>query len=325
MGNSKHCFPLFDAHDPLPVELWAPDAKAPILFCCDHADRIVPARLNRLGLHPDVFDRHIAYDIGAAAVTRRLAEYFHAPAVLSVYSRLVIDVNRAWSDSSLIPLRSDGVSIPGNHNLSHADVQSRIDGCLMPYYCALDCALERILTRGQTPILVSIHSFTPRMNDFDRPWEIGVLWDYDPRIPRPLILTLSETFRLRVGDNLPYSGRNTQGGVIETFASPRGFPNVLIELRQDLIYTDDGAAFWAALLMEALTPILQNPGLNCAELYPRPIGDRSFKPAPPFLQKNCPSKKLHWRKKTLTNVPDPCKNHSSGCGGVAQLVRAEES
>ncbi|HEY0837634.1 MAG TPA: N-formylglutamate amidohydrolase [Azospirillum sp.] len=261
--------PLIGPDDPPPVSVLNAQGRAPVVLVCDHASPAVPKALGRLGLGEEQFARHIAYDIGAAEVTRRLAERFAAPAVLSGYSRLVIDVNRALEDPTAVPVVSDDVVIPGNRALDAEEMRRRVDAFFTPYQDAVAAAIAAKRARGQVPALVSIHSFTPEMRGVARPWHVGVLWDRDPRIPVPLIERLRADGRWVVGDNEPYSGRNTLGGTVEAHATPAGLPNVLIEVRQDLIATAEGAALWARVLGDALLPILADPDLYRIELYPR--------------------------------------------------------
>jgi predicted N-formylglutamate amidohydrolase len=261
--------PLIGPGDPPPVTILNPEGRAPVVLVCDHASPAVPKALDRLGLGEEQFGRHIAYDIGAAEVTRRLAERFSAPAVLSGYSRLVIDLNRALEDSTAVPVVSDDVVIPGNRALDAEETRRRVDAFFTPYHDAIAAVIADKRAQGQVPALLSIHSFTPVMRGVARPWHVGVLWDRDPRIPIPLIGRLRADGRWVVGDNEPYSGRNTLGGTVETHATPAGLPNVLIEVRQDLIATPEGAAEWAGILDDALVPILADPDLYRVELYPR--------------------------------------------------------
>ena len=261
--------PLLGPDDPPPVTVLNPDSESALLLVCDHATRAVPKALDQLGLTEEQLCRHIAYDIGAAEVTKRLAARFGATAVLSGYSRLVIDPNRALDDPTAIPVVSDDVIIPGNRALDAAEEQRRVEAIFNPYHAAIAAEVARRRARGQVPAMVSIHSFTPMMRGVARPWHVGVLWDRDPRIPLPLIERLRADGRWCVGDNEPYSGRNTAGGTVETHATPAGLPNVLIEVRQDLIAIAEGVALWAGVLGDALEPILADPALYRVELYPR--------------------------------------------------------
>ena len=64
---------LLGPDDPPPFELVNPGGSASLLLVCDHASHAVPAALHGLGLDESTLRRHIGWDIGAAEVTRRLA------------------------------------------------------------------------------------------------------------------------------------------------------------------------------------------------------------------------------------------------------------
>lgn len=261
--------PLLGPDDPPAATVLNPAGAAPVVLVCDHAARAIPRALGTLGLGDADLSRHIAYDIGAAAVTERLAVRLDAPAVLSGYSRLVIDPNRHLDDPTAIPVVSDGVVIPGNRAVDAAEAGRRVDAIFTPYHDLVARTIAGKRADGSVPAIVSIHSFTPVMRGMARPWHVGVLWDADPRIARPLIGRLEADGRWCVGDNQPYSGVGTMGGTVETHAYPAGLPNVLLEVRQDLIATPEGADRWAAALGDALSPILKDPDLYRVRVYPR--------------------------------------------------------
>lgn len=261
------CPPLLGPGDPPPVTVLNREGRAPVLVLCDHAANAVPERLGRLGLDEAAFGRHIAYDVGAAGVTRLLSRRFDAPAVLSGYSRLVVDINRAVDDPTWLPEISDGVVVPGNRGLGAAEVAARRRAIYDPYHAAVAAEVDRMLGEGRVPAIVSIHSFTPVMRGFERPWHLGVLWDRDPRLSVPLIEALRRDPRLVVGDNEPYTGRDTLGSTMDVHATRRGLPHVLIELRQDLVATPAGEAEWAGILAGALSALLDDPALYRVERY----------------------------------------------------------
>ena len=252
--------PLFAPDEPAPYEGFNPSGAAPLLLVCDHATRDLPRRLGTLGLREAELSRHIAWDIGIAEVTRGLARRLDAPAVLSRFSRLAIDPNRALDDPTLIPQISDGVVVPGNQDLSPAQVCARIDGLHRPYHEAVRQTLDGLVARGPAPAVVSMHSFTPVMKGVERPWHVGVLWDDDPRLPLPLMARLRAQ-GIAVGDNQPYSARDGHGHTLFEHAAPRGLACVLIEIRQDLIDTHHGAAGWTERLCDALRVVLENAGV----------------------------------------------------------------
>lgn len=243
-----------------PVETLNLTGTAPILLLCDHAANRVPQALGDLGVPPQEMERHIGYDIGAAAITRLLSEWFDAPAVLSAYSRLVIDLNRRLEDPTSIPPVSDGTVIPGNQHLTAADRAARADALFRPYHARVTDILDGFAGRGVRPAVLSIHSCTPVMAGFERPWHIGILWNRDARIPEPLMAELARGGDLCVGDNQPYSGRDNHGYTMTHHAENRALPHVLIEVRQDLIGTPGGQRAWAERLYQAFIPVLASLG-----------------------------------------------------------------
>ncbi len=243
-----------------PYEGFNSSGEAPLLLICDHASRDLPRRLGTLGLSEAELLRHIAWDIGIAEVTRGLARRLDAVALLSRFSRLAIDPNRALDDPTLIPQISDGVVVPGNQDLSPDEVRARIDGLYRPYHQALRQTLDGLVARGPAPAVVSMHSFTPVMKGVERPWHLGVLWDDDPRLPLPLMARLRAQ-GVFVGDNQPYTARDGHGHTLFEHAAPRGLAHVLIEIRQDLIDTHHGAAAWTERLGDALEAVLENAGV----------------------------------------------------------------
>ncbi|MDH3234380.1 MAG: N-formylglutamate amidohydrolase [Alphaproteobacteria bacterium] len=247
---------LLSADEPAPFEVVNPDGAAPFLLLCDHASERVPAALEHLGLDEPVIRRHIGWDIGAAEVSRRLSHRFDAPLVLSGYSRLVIDCNRELDDPTSIPEISDGVIISGNRSLHPRAIEARQAQIFHPYHNAVRAALKRFADRGHAPGIISMHSFTPVFRGDERPWHIGVLWNKDPRIPKPFIANLQADSDIAVGDNEPYSGVDQYGYSISNHAEAHGFPHVLIEIRQDLIDTHHGAAAWSERIARTLGPAL---------------------------------------------------------------------
>lgn len=247
--------------EPAPFEVVAADPRHPALLVCDHASARIPARLGTLGLPPAKLADHIALDIGAGALTRALEQRLQVPAVLTGYSRLVIDCNRRLEDPTAFPEWSDGVQVPGNAGLGSGERELRAETLYWPYHHAVRDQLARLEDLASAPALIAIHSFTPTMDGAARPWEIGILWDKDPRIPVPLMTRLREVPELKVGDNQPYSGKHPADFTVDHHAEAEGLPHVSIEVRQDLITTDEGVDRWADLLAEALVPILDDASL----------------------------------------------------------------
>lgn len=258
---------LLRAGDPAPFSVLNPLGRAKVLLVCDHASRAVPQALAGLGLSDSDLAKHIGWDIGAAALTAELSRRWDAPAILSGYSRLVVDCNRVLGEATSMPAVSDGIRVPGNEALSVADAAVRAEECYWPYHAAVAGALDRFAAAGVAPAVVSMHSFTPSMNGVERPWEVGVLWDQDPRLAVPLIANLARLHGLTVGDNEPYSARDPHGLTLRHHVQPRGLPNVLLEMRQDEVGTDAGVRRYADYLETAFAPILADPSLYRPAIY----------------------------------------------------------
>jgi predicted N-formylglutamate amidohydrolase len=247
--------------DPRPFNILQTQPSQPALLVCDHASNRVPPKFHNFGVSTEDMQTHCALDIGAGPVTRLLSRSLGLPAVLAGYSRLVVDCNRRLDDATAFPVSIDGVMVPGNHQLTHADRQARADALYWAYHHAVRDQLGRLESIAKAPALIAIHSFVPVRVGKHRPWDIGVLWDKDPRMPVPLIEGLRKIPDLVVGDNEPYSGKHIHDFTIDHHAEAEGLPHVSIEMRQDLIDTDAGAEHLAELLASVLRPILSDPDL----------------------------------------------------------------
>ncbi|MBV8103920.1 MAG: N-formylglutamate amidohydrolase [Hyphomicrobiales bacterium] len=243
-----------------PVETVEGRLDAGVLVVCDHASNAIPPGYDSLGLGREALERHIAYDIGAAELARALAARLEAPAVLSTFSRLLIDPNRGADDPTLVMRYSDGAIVPGNARADAAETARRLERFWAPYRNTVAGAVEAMMATGEPPALVSIHSFTAVWRGAPRRWKVGVLWDRDDRIAKPLLEALVAEPDLHVdgiGDNEPYDGA-LAGDTIDAVATARGLANALIEIRQDLIAEPPGALAWADRLARLITPILSD-------------------------------------------------------------------
>lgn len=225
------------------------------MILCDHASNALPESYGTLGLPTAELKRHIAWDIGAAAVTRHLSAALDAPAVLTRVSRLLIDVNRGEDDPTLIMRLSDGAIIPGNRHLDDAEREARIARWYRPYDDAIARTIAKVADAGRPPVIFAIHSFTESWKGVPRPWHAGVLWERDRRIAMPLLAALRREGDLVVGDNEPYPGQY-EGDTLWRHVTKDGLPFCSIEIRQDLIADEAGQAAWGARLARILTDIL---------------------------------------------------------------------
>jgi predicted N-formylglutamate amidohydrolase len=258
---------LREARSTRGAEVFAPfatvdgDPACGLVLVCDHAANRVPASYGDLGLPEAEFQRHIAYDPGAAAVTQALAAGLGAPAVLSTFSRLLIDANRGEDDPTLIMRLSDGAVVPGNARVDAAERAHRIAAFHAPYHTAIAAAVDRALATGVVPAIFSVHSFTPAWRGARRPWHAGVLWDKDSRLAVPLITALRADAGLVVGDNEPYAGALLNDTMCR-HATRRGLAHALIEIRQDLIAEPSGVAGWGERLAAILKTLNRDPNIH---------------------------------------------------------------
>ena len=248
-----------------PYDLVAGAANQRLILFCDHARNALPPAYGDLGLSPDSLQRHIAYDLGAEAVTRRLAALTGAPAALACFSRLLIDPNRGEDDPTLVMRLSDGAIIPGNARIDAAEISHRIETFWRPYRRACAGMIDSAREKDMVPALIGLHSFTPCFQGVRRPWQVGVLWDRDPRLALPLIAALRAE-NLVVGDNEPYDGALLGDSMYE-LSTQRGLPGALIEIRQDLLASPRQCDAWAALLEKILSPILLREDMARVEFH----------------------------------------------------------
>jgi predicted N-formylglutamate amidohydrolase len=238
----------------LPVEEISGDDSGGLLLLCDHARNELPAEYGRLGLPESAFSRHIAYDIGARCVTSGLAAALQAPAVLTTWSRLLIDPNRGEDDPTLVMRISDGAIVPGNHPISPEEIARRLDNYHRPYHRIVANRVDSMMATGNPPAIFSVHSFTPAWKGVRRPWDVAMLWDSDPRLTQALLGELRAVDGLVVGDNEPYDGA-LRNDTMYRHATVRGLAHGLIEIRQDLIADDAGVRRWVDLLAPMLARI----------------------------------------------------------------------
>jgi predicted N-formylglutamate amidohydrolase len=240
---------LLAADEPAPVRVENPGGRSAFLLTADHAGRVIPRALGDLGLGPDELKRHIAWDIGIAGVTTRLAALLDATAVLQVYSRLVIDCNRQPAWASAFPEVSEATPVPGNVGLSEAEKLARRREIFDPYH---DEIARLIAGRAVRPIYVAMHSFTPVYLGQVRPMEVAVLYNRSPALSVRLAALLRAEGDLTVAENDPYRVSDESDYGVPVHAEANGLDYLEIEIRQDLIADEAGQAAWAGRLARLL-------------------------------------------------------------------------
>lgn len=233
-----------------------PGAASPFLLLGDHAGREIPRALDDLGLPRQELDRHIAWDIGVAGLGQQLSARLDATFIRQRFSRLVIDCNRDPARTDAIPAVSDGAEIPGNHDLTPAGRRARVAEVSEPYHAAIAAELDARASRGVATILISLHSFTPHMNGFDRPWRFGVLHAENSPYSRAILARLRSEFdEALVGDNQPYR-MDEVDFTIPRHAGARGLDYLELEVRQDLLADATGQAQIAEIVARLLPAAL---------------------------------------------------------------------
>jgi len=250
---TKELPPLLGPDEPPAVQVYRPQSASDYLLICDHAGKRLPRALGDLGLSKADLERHIAWDIGAAALAEKIADRLDAVLISQTYSRLAIDCNRPFSSATSIAPLSEATAIPGNQAISAQDVQRRRRDIFAPYHARIVAELDARATAGRATILVAMHSFT---KDFagqpSRPWYAGILYNRDARLARILLDLLRAENGLVVGDNQPYSVDDASDFAIPVHGEQRGLPHVELEIRQDLLADAAGQDAWAQRLADAL-------------------------------------------------------------------------
>jgi predicted N-formylglutamate amidohydrolase len=240
---------LLDRSDPDPVEVVNRHGKSGVVLVCEHAGRCVPFVLGGLGIAPEELDRHIGHDIGAEGVARRLSHTLDAVLVLQRYSRLVVDCNRPFEAEDCVPEASDGTAIPANRNLPEADRARRFDEIHRPFHDKVKALLDQRAIEDRRAALVTIHSFTPRFANRDRPWQLGVCFNRDRSLAEKLMLAFQRANpEIVAAFNEPYAVDDLSDYTIPVHGERRAIPHALIEIRNDQILDEAGQDNWARLI-----------------------------------------------------------------------------
>ncbi|MFA6153138.1 N-formylglutamate amidohydrolase [Mesorhizobium sp.] len=234
------------------VEILNEHGRSDIVLLCEHASNHIPAEYGQLGLDAGHLQRHIAWDIGAAQVTRLLSARLDAPAFLGGYSRLLIDLNRPLGAKGSIPVLSEDTDIPGNVGIDAAERARRAEIMFSPFHDRVAAHLDLRVAEGRPTRIITIHSFTPIFLGVARPWHAGVLHGAASDLAGALISGLRNDVALNVEANVPYVISRDGDYAVPVHGDDCGIPAVLVEIRQDLLSTTPGIEEWADRLAAAL-------------------------------------------------------------------------
>ena len=238
------------------VEIVNRDGAGPILLLCEHASSHIPAQYDGLGLRAEDRLSHAAWDPGAHAVALHLSHALNAPMVASRVSRLVYDCNRPPEAPSAMPETSERIEVPGNRGLSPADRQARTQAIYVPFCDAVHAVIAARKQRGQPTILVTMHSFTPIFHGRRRAVEIGILHDEDSRLADAMLATQGALPHRVIRRNEPYGPADGVTHSLKLHGVANGLPNVMIEIRNDLLATPADEKAMAEEILRLLTPAL---------------------------------------------------------------------
>jgi predicted N-formylglutamate amidohydrolase len=243
---------LLASDEPAPFELVEATSASRFVITCDHAGNRIPRSLGALGLPASELERHIAWDVGVAALGRKLARALDASLVLQRYSRLVVDCNRRPTRPDSMPTTSEDTAIPGNASVSPEAARERVEEIFEPYHARIAAELDARRAQGRPTTLILLHSFTPVYRGAVRPWHGGVLYLNDSRLALRVLAELRAEPGLVVGENEPYAASElTDYGIVE-HGEARRLPHVELEVRQDLLADDAGVEAWSERLSRVL-------------------------------------------------------------------------
>lgn len=253
MSSETNSRSLLQTNDPPAVEWYNRQQRSPVILICEHAGNHVPRCLNNLGLSRIELESHIGWDIGAESLAKRVSDALQAPLLLQRYSRLVIDCNRPPGSVQSIPAVSDAVTVPANAQLGNAETEARQIHIFRPF----DHAIENALDAHPYTAAFSIHTFTPHMQGFERPWQAGFLARHDLNTAEKLMNYISNSDpSLILALNEPYQIEDESDWFIPHYAEPRSLKHTLIEVRNDQLDNDSGIACWAGLISESIQRLL---------------------------------------------------------------------
>ncbi|RKF13425.1 N-formylglutamate amidohydrolase [Roseovarius spongiae] len=234
----------------------------PALILCEHASHRIPARYHDLGLAPQHAESHAAWDPGARALGLHLAAALASPMVASTVSRLVYDCNRPPEAASAMPEKSELIEVPGNRGLSPDDRAERVHSVYAPFCEAVTAQIAARQQRGHSTALITVHSFAPVYFGKQRAVEIGILHDTDKRLADAMLALAPKLPHRKIERNEPYGPADGVTHSLQIHGIAQRLPNVMIEVRNDLLRTPEDIARIGDELLTMIGPALVHLGLQ---------------------------------------------------------------
>lgn len=247
---------IISKQDGDPVEAVNLDGESDIVLICEHAANRIPRALGDLGLDAETLQSHIAWDPGAAELARRMSDLLDAPLFLQRFSRLVYDCNRPLDTESAVPPRSEVYDIPGNAGLSEAERKARQEAVYLPFRDTVAAFIRKRIAAGRPPAVITVHTFTPVYLGQQRDTELGILHDADARLADAILSLMAGANDLLVARNQPYGPEDGVTHTLKVQALGHGLPNVMFEVRNDLVADAAQQRAMAERLSDATTTAL---------------------------------------------------------------------
>ncbi len=238
-----------------PFSIENPRSLSPLLLTCEHAGRRLPFSRKLAARHRALLNTHWGWDIGAWELTVDLARRLDATAVGGRWSRLLIDLNRRAADPTLVRRRAGRLLVPWNADLDAAETERRMLAYHVPYHQEVDRLILRRTVRGVRPLLLAVHSFTPRLDGRSRPFQIGILYERHGALARR-VGRLLRASGLSVRYNQPYSGMKGMMYSVDRHASHHGLPCLELEVNQGLFARPGTVARLGPAIARAIRAIL---------------------------------------------------------------------
>ncbi len=243
------------------VEVIGAQADGPVLILCEHASNHIPFRYAGLGLNAKARASHAAWDPGARAVALQLAKALASPMVAARISRLVYDCNRPPEAASAMPELSERIEVPGNRGLNEMQRAERVASVYEPFCASTTQVIGARKEAGLTTALITVHSFTPVWFGVRRECEIGILHDSDTRLADAMLAGAGRLPHRVICRNEPYGPEDGVTHSLKLHGLAHGLPNVMIEIRNDLLRNAQSQQRLAEEVLTLLRPALA----TCAE------------------------------------------------------------
>lgn len=244
------------------VEIIGKGARGAALILCEHASRHIPDRYNELGLSPDAAVSHAAWDPGARDLALHLMGCLDGSLIASTVSRLVYDCNRPPEAPSAMPGKSELIEVPGNAALTAEQRDERKATIYRPFCDAVAAEITARKERAQPTALITVHSFTPVYYGETRPTEIGILHDQDTALADAILKCEGKLAHRAIHRNRPYGPEDGVTHSLQIHGLANDLPNVMIEVRNDLLRTPEDIATIGDELCAMIAPALIHLGLK---------------------------------------------------------------